>query len=595
MFAHRPLPQRIVRSHSQSRTIIGLACESRGPYRQWAEENLSKAMTAVEKGVSLRRTAEMYSIPKSTLHDHVTGKVMLGAKAGPTPYLTPLEEEELVSFLINTARIGYSHTIKQILHLVQQIVDDKGIDTIVTYGWWERFRKRHPSLTVRVAVPFSLSRAIASDPEMLDRYFDMLEECLKQNELLDKAPFIFNCDESGMPLNPKSLKVVDRVGTKNPSYITGSDKTQLTILACTSAAGYAMPPFVIFDRMKLNPKHCEGEVPGTLYGLSHNGWMNQELFHYWFLHHFLEYAPTRRPIILLLDGHSSHYCPETIKLAAEEKVIMFALPPHTTHITQPLDKGCFSPLKVVWRQVCHEWCVKHPGRVVTRFEFSKVFSKAWFQAMTVSNIVASFRTTGICPFNRSITVPGDCKEFASFKPESLAEKSGLAYIPLYSPARSSLKNLSPSGSYHSSPLLTGRLSRSYSDPYLNQDFSFDESFYDSFEVHVSPFGSPSNVPLRNATSTSKHLIPLVPLNKEPTKREKSHGKVLTSREMIEMMDKKAKEKATQLQQKELRKKAREEKKAVCSKSKKTSKIGMKCVYSLSLTHTHTHSLSLSCL
>ena len=274
---------------------------------------------------------------------------------------------------------------------------------------------------------------------------------------------------------------------------------------------------------------------------------------------------------------------------------MFALPPHTTHITQPLDKGCFSPLKVVWRQVCHEWCVKHPGRVVTRFEFSKVFSKAWFQAMTVSNIVASFRTTGICPFNRSIKVPGDCKEFASFKPESLAEKSGLAYIPLYSPARSSLKNLSPSGSYHSSPLLTGRLSRSYSDPYLNQDFSFDESFYDSFEVHVSPFGSPSNVPLRNATSTSKHLIPLVPLNKEPTKHEKSHGKVLTSREMIEMMDKKAKEKATQLQQKELRKKAREEKKAVCSKSKKTSKIGMKCVYSLSLTHTHTLSLSLSCL
>ena len=144
MFAHRPLPQRIVRSHSQSRTIIGLACESRGPYRQWAEENLCKAMTAVEKG---GRTAEMYSIPKSTLHDHVTGKVMLGAKAGPTPYLTPLEEEELVSFLINTARIGYSHTIKQILHLVQQIVDDKGIDIIVTYGWWERFRKHHPSLT----------------------------------------------------------------------------------------------------------------------------------------------------------------------------------------------------------------------------------------------------------------------------------------------------------------------------------------------------------------------------------------------------------------------------------------------------------------
>lgn len=115
----------------------------------------------------------------------------------------------------------------------------KELTHIVTYGWWERFKKRHPSLTVRVAV------------------------------------------------NPKCLKVVDQVGTENPSYITGGDKTQITILACTSAAGYAMPPFVIFDRLKLNPKHCEGEVPGTLYGLSYNGWMNQDLFHYWFLHHFL--------------------------------------------------------------------------------------------------------------------------------------------------------------------------------------------------------------------------------------------------------------------------------------------------------------------
>jgi len=49
----------------------------------------------------------------------------------------------------------------------------------------------------------------------------------------------------------------------------------------------------------------------------------------------------------------SHYCPEKIKLAAERKVILFALPPHTTHITQPLDRGCSAPLKVAWREECH--------------------------------------------------------------------------------------------------------------------------------------------------------------------------------------------------------------------------------------------------
>jgi len=43
---------------------------------------------ADEKGESVRRTAEMCNAPKSTLHDHVTGKVMFGARSGPDPYLS---------------------------------------------------------------------------------------------------------------------------------------------------------------------------------------------------------------------------------------------------------------------------------------------------------------------------------------------------------------------------------------------------------------------------------------------------------------------------------------------------------------------------
>ena len=67
--------------------------------------------------------------------------------------------------------------------------------------------------------------------------------------------------------------------------------------------------------------------------------MNRSLFTKWFFNHFLTYAPKIRPIILLMDGHSTHYCPDLIKQAATEKVILFVLPPHSTHITQPLFIG----------------------------------------------------------------------------------------------------------------------------------------------------------------------------------------------------------------------------------------------------------------
>ncbi len=52
----------------------------------------------------------------------------------------------------------------------------------------------------------------------------------------------------------------------------------------------------------------------------------------------LKFTPSSRPLLLLLDGHSSHYEPETPKFTKEND-IMFFLPPHTTHESQPLDVG----------------------------------------------------------------------------------------------------------------------------------------------------------------------------------------------------------------------------------------------------------------
>ena len=94
-----------------------------------------------------------------------------------------------------------------------------------------------------------------------------------------------------------------------------------------------MPPMVIWDRKSLAPELAVGEVPGTIYGLSSRGWIDHELFNAWFNNHFLRYVPSARPILLMLDGHSSHFCPDTIRVAAQNKVIVFIVPPNTTHLT----------------------------------------------------------------------------------------------------------------------------------------------------------------------------------------------------------------------------------------------------------------------
>ena len=77
-----------------------------------------------------------------------------------------------------------------------------------------------------------------------------------------------------MSLSPRPPAVAARKGAKHPQAISSGNKSQITVLACSSALSYAIPPFVIYDRKNLKPEMTEGEVPGTIYGLSDSGWID---------------------------------------------------------------------------------------------------------------------------------------------------------------------------------------------------------------------------------------------------------------------------------------------------------------------------------
>ena len=143
-------------------------------------------------------------------------------------------------------------------------------------------------------------------------------------------------------------------------YRCSGQKSQITVIGCASATGHAIPPFIIFAAKQLNSLWMKDEVAGSRYAVSDNGWIDQELFHYWLTDHFLAHAVASRPLLLLLDGHSSHFEPETIRFAKDHNVVIFCLPPHTTHECQPLDCSLFGPLKIDWRNVRHSFHQKFP-------------------------------------------------------------------------------------------------------------------------------------------------------------------------------------------------------------------------------------------
>ena len=112
--------------------------------------------------------------------------------------------------------------------------------------------------------------------------------------------------------------------------------------------------------------------------------------------HFLLNDIGARPLLLLLDGHSSYYQPNLIRSTKEHDIIIFCLPPQTTHQSQLLDASVFKPLKQNWQE---QYMKNNPCKVVTKHQFSGLLKQAWDKTMTPTTIMAVFMGCGVYPLN----------------------------------------------------------------------------------------------------------------------------------------------------------------------------------------------------
>ena len=99
------------------------------------------------------------------------------------------------------------------------------------------------------------------------------------------------------------------------------------------------------------------------------GWMKSETFFEFIANGFVPYLNqhhVQRPVILFLDGHKTHLTMQVSQFCDENGVILYLIPPNSTHILQPADVSVFKPLKDYWRQQIHEFQRKNLNCVARR-------------------------------------------------------------------------------------------------------------------------------------------------------------------------------------------------------------------------------------
>jgi 4-hydroxybenzoate polyprenyltransferase len=103
---------------------------------------------------------------------------------------------------------------------------------------------------------------------------------------------------------------------------------------------------------------------------------------------FLPQTITSEPRLLILDGHGSHETTDFMYLCYQHNIHLLFLPPHTSHVLQPLDLSVFSSLKTHYRTAVSNLAVTTDSSLIRKQNFLACYSKARKEALSAKIIKA---------------------------------------------------------------------------------------------------------------------------------------------------------------------------------------------------------------
>ncbi|KIJ50752.1 hypothetical protein M422DRAFT_159282 [Sphaerobolus stellatus SS14] len=268
--------------------------------------------------------------------------------------------------------------------------------------WAIRFFKRHPDeFEFKQGRPLDPKRARAFNATTANAHFTLLTDVIKQYRIPPEN--IYNMDKKGIQIGSgKKASMIKRIfikGDKSRYVLKGDSMLLVTIIEAVCADGTACPPCIIMPVGETGEWISVSSLGG--FAQTTNGWTDNNICHQWFEKTFIPFVQGRnksgKPILLTSDGHQSHKTSEMHALAFGNNIILYRLPPHTTHKLQPLDVGVFGPFQRAWVQhFTHKNVVERYMEVPETDAFLQIRSNH----VSAKAISAAFQKAGMWPVNR---------------------------------------------------------------------------------------------------------------------------------------------------------------------------------------------------
>lgn len=380
------------------------------------EARIQRAIRAMKKNskLKLRKAARDFKVPRSTLQNRVNGKKPRNMAHENCMHLTHIEESELVRWITQLTERGYApryQTVQELAEIIRNRrvfgVNDETSE-LVRYepfgrDWVPRFLARYPQLQSARRKCIEAARIKDVSEARLTKWFHDLRAVVNEHEI--EPHNIYNMDESGFAIGDvEASQRIINAEIRQRFQAKPGRQAWVTAVECICADGSFIPPLIIFKGKKLSRQWISTNTPKDWrFGCNTKGWTSNEHGIQWLRGCFEPETREKadgKMRLLICDGHDSHITGAWIAHCMNNNIVLMVLPPHSSHLTQPLDVGVFGPLKRLMASALESHLSTQLHRMINA-EWLFPFVQAHEGAFSVQNIRGGFCGTGIFPYNPS--------------------------------------------------------------------------------------------------------------------------------------------------------------------------------------------------
>ncbi|KAL0933916.1 transposase [Colletotrichum truncatum] len=217
-------------------------------------------------------------------------------------------------------------------------------------------------------------------------WFSLVKNTIAKYGIADAD--IYNFDETGfmMGVIASGMVVTSAERRSNTKMTQPGNREWVTVIQAINSQGESIPPYIIVaGQYHLSSWYTETSLPGD--------WAIATHFDI-----YTKLRTSRKYRLLVVDGHESHHSAAFELFCQENNIITLCMPAHSSHLLQPLDVGCFQPLKNAYgRQIENK--MRRGTTHISKEDFFAAFHEAFKQSFTRKNIQGGFRGAGLVPLN----------------------------------------------------------------------------------------------------------------------------------------------------------------------------------------------------